>query len=286
LDQLCNGARAAQAVNDAISFGVHVPMYAIIGSSSQVESSDNRDCDSRKLSFNRPMDPYANLKPEAADIFRRLDALGLKQRELAAALGLEENKISKTKVGERQFKGPELLAARDWLSALELEAKSQSKRPLNIRDAPDRMPTRNASVDDGTVEIISLDLSLSMGPGTLIEDLVEEEPVKWDMGLLRIITRSPFQMLRQVKGVGDSMEPTLRTGDRVLIDTSEKTLSRMHGIYWIDHWGAHGLKRLRAAGQGRILISSDNKLAGGEDFEVDADELRIHGRAVWFGREL
>jgi len=232
------------------------------------------------------MDPYANLKPEAADIFRRLDALGLKQRELAAALGLEENKISKTKVGERQFKGPELLAARDWLSALELEAKSQSKRPLNIRDAPDRMPTRNASVDDGTVEIISLDLSLSMGPGTLIEDLVEEEPVKWDMGLLRIITRSPFQMLRQVKGVGDSMEPTLRTGDRVLIDTSEKTLSRMHGIYWIDHWGAHGLKRLRAAGQGRILISSDNKLAGGEDFEVDADELRIHGRAVWFGREL
>ena len=151
---------------------------------------------------------------------------------------------------------------------------------------PDHHPTRNASADDGTVDVISLDLSVSMGPGTLIEDMVEEEPVKWDIGLLRVITRSPFHMLRQIKGVGDSMEPTLRTGDRVLIDTSDRMLSRMHGIYWIDHFGAHGLKRLRAAGNGRVLISSDNKVAGGPDFEVDAEELRIHGRAIWFGREL
>ncbi len=150
----------------------------------------------------------------------------------------------------------------------------------------DALPTRSASADDGTVDIISLDLSVSMGPGTLIEDMVEEDPVKWDIGLLRALTRSPFQQLRQIKGVGDSMEPTLRTGDRVLIDTSDRTLSRMHGIYWIDHFGAHGLKRLRAAGHGRIVISSDNKVAGGPDFEVDADELRIHGRAIWFGREL
>jgi len=71
-----------------------------------------------------------------------------------------------------------------------------------------------------------------------------------------------------------------------LIDTSERTLTRMHGIYWIDQFGAHGLKRLRAAGQGRIVISSDNKVAGGPDFEVDADELQIHGRAIGTWREL
>lgn len=151
---------------------------------------------------------------------------------------------------------------------------------------PDRLPTRNASADDGTVDIISLDLSVSMGAGTLIEDMIEEEPVKWDIGHLRVLTRTPFHMLRQIRGIGDSMEPTLRTGDRVLIDTSERTLTRIHGIYWIDHFGAHGLKRLRAAAQGRILISSENKVAGGPDFEVAADELRIHGRAIWFGREL
>lgn len=150
----------------------------------------------------------------------------------------------------------------------------------------DRLPTRSASADDGTVDIISLDLSVSMGPGTLIEDMIEEEPVKWDLGLLRILTRSPFHFLRQIRGIGDSMEPTLRTGDRVLIDTADRALTRMHGIYWIDHFGAHGLKRLRAAGSGRLMISSDNKVAGGPDFDVAADELRIHGRAIWFGREM
>lgn len=149
---------------------------------------------------------------------------------------------------------------------------------------PTTFPTRSAHQFDDVVEIISLDLSLSMGPGTLIEEFVEEEPVKFDIGLLRAVTRTPLHMLRAVKGVGDSMEPTLRTNDRILIDTSEKMLSRVHGIYWIDHLGAHGIKRLRAVGQGRILIMSDNPTV--PDYDVDAEEMRIHGRAIWLMRDL
>ena len=38
----------------------------------------------------------------------------MKQRELAAALGIEENKITKVKKGERQLKAGELLKARAW----------------------------------------------------------------------------------------------------------------------------------------------------------------------------
>lgn len=156
--------------------------------------------------------------------------------------------------------------------------------PLDIARSPDVLPTRSAHADDGVVEITALDLSLSMGPGTLIEDFIEAEPIKLDMGLVRAITRSPFNMLRMVRGIGDSMEPTLRTSDRVLIDTSEKMLSRMHGIYWVDHMGAHGLKRLRAVGQGRVLIMSDNPAV--PDYDVDAEEMRIHGRAIWLLRDL
>lgn len=147
----------------------------------------------------------------------------------------------------------------------------------------DHAPTRGVDAGD-TVEVIALDLSISMGPGTLIEEFVEEEPVRFDMALLRAITRSPFTSLRVVKGIGDSMEPTLRTADRLLIDTSEKMLSRTHGIYWIDHLGAHGVKRLRPMGQGRVLIMSDNPSV--PDYDVDAEEMRIHGRAIWLMRDL
>lgn len=162
------------------------------------------------------------------------------------------------------------------------EADLYDESPEQLRSV--NLPTRSVHQQDDVVEIISLDLSLSMGPGTLIEEFVEEEPVKFDIGLLRAVTRTPLHMLRAVKGVGDSMEPTLRTNDRILIDTSEKMLSRVHGIYWVDHLGAHGIKRLRAMGQGRILIMSDNPTV--PDYDVDADEMRIHGRAIWLMRDL
>lgn len=144
-------------------------------------------------------------------------------------------------------------------------------------------PTKSADGGE-TVELTALDLSIAMGPGTLIEEFVEEEPVRFDIALIRSITRSSFAALRVVKGIGDSMEPTLRTYDRLLIDTSEKHLSRAHGIYWIDHLGAHAVKRLRPMGQGRVLIMSDNPNV--PDYDVDADEMRIHGRAVWLMRDL
>lgn len=145
------------------------------------------------------------------------------------------------------------------------------------------MPARTPISDD-TVEIVALDLSLSMGPGTLIEDFVESEPVKMDLGLLQSITRTPSNRLRLVKGIGDSMEPTLRTGDRIMVDINERALARINGIYWVDHLGTHGIKRLRSSGQGRVMVISDNPLV--ENYEVAADELRIEGRVIWFAREL
>lgn len=138
--------------------------------------------------------------------------------------------------------------------------------------------------DDYSVDIIKLDLSLSMGPGTLIDDYVEETVYKFDPGLLHMFTRSPPSRLRLVTGIGDSMYPTLSHGDTILIDTTERMLSRQDGIYWINLHGAAGLKRLRTIGRGRILVKSDNPTVG--DQEVDAEDLRIDGRVIWYMRGL
>ena len=80
------------------------------------------------------------------------------------------------------------------------------------------------------------------------------------------------------------MEPTLRTGDRVMIDINERQLARSHGVYWVDHLGTHGIKRLRAVSRERVLIMSDNPQV--PDFEADAEDMRILGRAIWFARDL
>ena len=96
--------------------------------------------------------------------------------------------------------------------------------------------------------------------------------------------RSPPDRLKLVTGIGDSMYPTLNWGDVILIDTTDRQLARQDGVYWIDLFGASGIKRLRTVGQGRVLVISDNRDV--PDQEVDAADLRIQGRAIWLARGI
>lgn len=86
--------------------------------------------------------------------------------------------------------------------------------------------------------------------------------------------------------VGDSMAPTLASGDRVLIDRADK---RLPGVFVI--WDGDGLiaKRVervpgRAGSPARLRITSDNKLHN--DHEVEAEWVRIVGRVVGLIRRL
>ena len=167
----------------------------------------------------------------------------------------------------------------DWL----LKGGAAPMVPRRRGKASDLPAIINASQGE-TAAIISLDLSVSMGPGTPIEDFVESEPVELDIGLLRAITRAPYHRLRIIRGIGSSMEPKFYTGDRILVDTTDRTLSRIDGYYWITLWGSHGLKKLRPAGKNRVKVISENP--NDDPIEVDADDITIEGRAIWFARDL
>lgn len=160
---------------------------------------------------------------------------------------------------------------------------------LGLEDDPSARATagttaKSAVANDDTVDIIQLDLSLSMGPGTLIDDYVEGEPVKFGLNFIRGITRTTSDRLRLVRGIGDSMYPTLNGGDAIMIDTTQRSLSRQDGVYWVSIFGAAGIKRLRSIGAKRILVVSDNPAV--DNYEVDANDVRIEGRAIWFARDL
>lgn len=217
-------------------------------------------------------------QPEAVEIFERLDELGLKQSDLARALGLEENKISKVKAGIRQFKAGEVLKARQWL------ANVTDKRAAGYRPAePDLPLTHSASAGD-VAEIIQLDLTLSMGPGTDIDDYIEETRLQFDLDYIRSFTRAPPHRLRLARGVGESMFPTLLTNDSVWIDTSQTTLNQQDRIWAVSLYGAAAIKRLRRLSDRTVLVMSDNPAV--PDQEVDASDLLIGGRVIRFGRDL
>lgn len=216
----------------------------------------------------------------AGNIFALRRYLGDNQEAFADRVGAKQSYVSKWERGMIPSAVP--LARMAELAGCSIE------QFMNMEWVPAReasaLPTSPALDDGDTVEITQLDLSLSMGPGTLIEDFPEEEPVRMSLAFVRAITRTPSDRLRLVRGIGDSMEPTLRTGDRVMIDINERQLARSHGVYWVDHLGTHGIKRLRAVSRDRVLIMSDNPQV--PDFEAAAEDMRILGRAIWFARDL
>jgi phage repressor protein C with HTH and peptisase S24 domain len=238
-------------------------------------TSDNRDCDIRKGLDNSWMTKRGPKQPEAVDILERLDALGLPQRALAAVLKIEENKVSKVRAGERQFKAAEVLAAREWLAQRQ-RAEEAGFRATDA-DLPDA-PTDQAYVDvavlpsyagaggGGTGEGDRLVAKL---PRQLIEDELRGRPQDFELIDIR----------------GDSAEPDFHHGDQILIDTRDRN-PRQPGPFAIWDEDGYVLKLVeRIPGKrGWYRIFSANTRYS--SYEIEETEATIRGRPVWFARRL
>jgi phage repressor protein C with HTH and peptisase S24 domain len=87
-----------------------------------------------------------------------------------------------------------------------------------------------------------------------------------------------------IKVKGDSMEPTLLSGDMILVDHSKNFIDPQGGIYAIVMEDMIMIKRLQVLGQGRIRVVSDNLHY--EPIEMNADALIINGKVLWFCRDM
>ena len=75
---------------------------------------------------------------------------------------------------------------------------------------------------------------------------------------------------RMLETSGDSMEPTLRSGDRLLVDTRRRYI--LDGIHVLVVNGGLLVKRLSSEPSGKICIASDNQLY--KEFLTDASRFR------------
>lgn len=225
--------------------------------------------------------PRMSESPVHQNVRKLRTHLGMKQAAFADEVGTEQANVSKWEKNVMPGTTPLMrmaeLAGVSAAAFVDEEWRPGVRAPVQAWNGP---PSDSREL----VPIHKLDLSLSMGPGTLIDDYVEAEPVTFDLAFIRAITRSPSDRLRLVTGIGDSMYPTLNWGDTILIDTTDRALAKQDGIYWINLYGAAGIKRLRTVGPGRVLVKSDNPTVG--DQEVSAEDLRIEGRAIWAARGL
>lgn len=90
-----------------------------------------------------------------------------------------------------------------------------------------------------------------------------------------------------IRVTGDSMEPTLYSGDIVLVNLSKNYVDPQGGIYALYFKGDEeiSIKRLsKVHPSGKILVSSDNKEY--PPFEIDPEDIYINGKIIWYGREI
>lgn len=257
-------------IDNGFGFVAHAKRYAIIGSLSQEQSCDNRDCDSRIGVANGRMAKRPDIHPDFADVFERLERAGKTQRQLAEVLGIEQNKISKVRAGERQFRATELIRAREWLSSIEDGAEIEADIPdvdprveyVEVEVLPTFAGMGGGGTGDG-------DRSVALVPRAMIVDVLRGQPGDF--------------LLIDVRG--DSMEPDFWHGDQILVDKRDCSPAQPGPFaLWDGEWGEYVVKNVERVRSGEVRIFSSNPKYSQE--AAPAEATRIIGRPVWFGRRL
>jgi phage repressor protein C with HTH and peptisase S24 domain len=83
--------------------------------------------------------------------------------------------------------------------------------------------------------------------------------------------------------IGESMTPTIRDGNTLLVDTSDQTF-RNFGIYVLEINGQRLVKRVQRKHDGSLVLISDNSAYLPDPVGKDvADSVKAIGRVVWVG---
>lgn len=139
---------------------------------------------------------------------------------------------------------------------------------------------------EGFVLVPRYNVSGSMGNGQVIhsEQVVDHLAFKADWVRTELGTNPSHLVL--ISAVGDSMEPTLRAHDLLLIDRSVQSV-KQDAIYAFAVEGELRVKRIQRLFDGSLVIKSDNQAYGSETLSPDqAGAVNIIGRVAWSGRRM
>ena len=210
-------------------------------------------------------------------ILARLEASGLSQAELARRVGISQPSINHLiKRGAGGSSHLHKIARELGTTPAYLTGETDDPAAGAI---PRPSPETIAEQLD-LVPIAEIDQDYGMG-GTFTGDHVELQVHHFPRIWVASITSSPPALLTIARGKGDSMDPTIRDRDMVIIDRSRRKLDEADAIWALTVGDIGMIKRLRLRGS-MVIIQSDNDRVSDE--EVPAEEVNLVGRVVFIGR--
>jgi|GEM_PF-5946735 len=213
------------------------------------------------------------------ELIRQLDAKMIKGKDVAAALGIDPARITEMRKYERRVQAEE-----EEPLARFLGMEDQRQLPVPRGENPTRGLTEFAA-ELGLVLVDEIDLAFGMGATFL--DGSEPEVlgvVPFRENWLHGLYAGDVKHLKVVRGRGDSMEPTIRDGDTVLVDTSQRRIDDQDRIWAISYGDLGMIRRIRVTPRGSWMLMPDNQIVRSD--EVGDGETSVIGRVIWIGRRI
>jgi phage repressor protein C with HTH and peptisase S24 domain len=140
---------------------------------------------------------------------------------------------------------------------------------------------------EGFILVPRYNIEASAGGGSIVrsEQIVDHLAFKKDW-VYKELGTDPKNLLL-VHSMGDSMEPTIRSGDLLLVDRNKSQI-KGDGIYLINLDDGLMVKRVEWLLGGSVVVRGDNTVVSKEQTlsSTDLEKLHILGRVVWVGSKV
>ena len=220
----------------------------------------------------------------------RLKAL-LRQNDLTMSRASTAIGRNKTYLQQYLVRGmPKVLGFQDS----EALAKLLRCDPAELRHA--ELPPRKAQSrtrrygprahpDAPLVPVPEMEVEAAAGGGALADEFVEEK-TRWYLpeAMVRHEGDADPKTLRILRVRGDSMEPEMREGDRLLVDTARRRPATGELFVLFDGTGLVVKRVEMVPGEERIRLLSANPAY--EPYTALGDEIHVVGKVVWVLRRM
>lgn len=201
-----------------------------------------------------------------------LEERGISQSEFAKKIRWQQTRVSELLSDKRDFPYRKIEDVAKYLNlnSNELAAYNCNKRK--------NIPSECSS-SSSTITLDMLDATACCGTG--IDNFKENIIGSWHMPLTefrQISLSSSPENVKLLKVKGDSMVPTLKDGDWVLVDTS-RISPDSDGMFLLYLSTGLAVKRIQGTTTNDVIVKSDNPKY--DSFNKNLSEIRILGKIIY-----
>lgn len=197
----------------------------------------------------------------------------------AEKCGFGESLLRKYLNGE-SYPGIEKAAQIATAAGVCLDWLIMGRGPMRSEDASYAYPLEGYREDEGWITFPIYDAHAAAGAGNINKPRLPTPGIAFDPELSNNLFHTPKNTLAGLYVTGDSMEPTLYSGDVLIVDMSTNEIVG-DAIYVLVVDEGCIVKRIQPRTDGKIVLSSDNPNYPPEIIEPEKKSfLKIYGRVV------